>query len=1179
MDGCTAAAHVAYALSEVATIYPITPIASMGETADKWARAGRKNLMGSTMVIKEMESELGAAGATHGALAVGSLATTFTSSQGLMLMIPNMYKIAGEQLPAVFHVGTRSLASHALSIFGDHQDVMACRATGFAMLASASVQETMDLALVAHLAAISGSLPVIHFFDGWRTSNETATVDVIPYEAMRPLVDRDALARFRARGLNPEHPLLRGSAQNSDVYFQNREACNSAYQAFPAKVRKAMADVAAVTGRKYGLVDYAGDPEATDVIVAIGSACEVVEETIRHINTMGYKAGLVKIRLYRPFPDDDFMAALPPTVRCIAVLDRTKEPGSLGEPLFQDVASAVLESGRVIKVIGGRYGLSSKEFDPVMVKAVYDEMLSARPRRRFTVGIDDDVTGLSLDISAGRFITAPADVAQAVFFGMGSDGTVGSTRQIASIITEVSGSYVQAAFNYSAKKSGGYTISELRYGPRAIRSEYSIYDADYVGVNKDVYVRRFHVADRCRQGGILVLNSSWTADDLERELPAQLKREIAAKKLRLYNVDARSLAGRCGLGVRINTIMATVMMRLMDSAMLPFDKAVAAYRQTVTDTYMHEGAEVVRRNLAAIDGAVSAIQEIRYPASWAVAADGPAAASADVPAFVRDVAEPCLRLLGNELPVSAFTPDGSMPMGTTAYEKRCIADNIPAWDAQKCVQCTECSLVCAHAAIRPFLLTAAEAAAAPQGFTTVDSRGIPAAVPLKYRIQVYPDDCTGCGSCAVICPGHALTMTPVARQAPAERPMLVYAQTKVTEKQTAVPRATVRGSQLHRPLLQFSGACAGCGETPYVKLLTQLFGERMVIANATGCSSIWGANYPSNAYCVNSQGKGPAWANSLFEDNAEYGYGMACAINDRRARLLDTANALAADTSAAAEVRAAARTWADAAADAEKSATAGEALLKAIGADPQSDLQKQIVSEADMLAKKSVWAIGGDGWAYDIGFAGLDHVLAQNVDINLLVMDTECYSNTGGQTSKATPLGAVMKYAADGKRTFKKDLGRMMMTYGTVYVASIALGANYAQAVKALAEAEAYPGPSIVIAYCPCINHGIRSGMSHSITEERDAVRAGYWQLYRYNPAADNGQGQLTVDSAAPDGTLPTFLGGEDRYADLRMIDPKEASVLQPELEKRLDRIYSIIVNQAHTALPAVKGQPEAQGA
>ena len=1179
MDGCTAAAHVAYALSEVATIYPITPIASMGETADKWARAGRKNLMGSTMVIKEMESELGAAGATHGALAVGSLATTFTSSQGLMLMIPNMYKIAGEQLPAVFHVGTRSLASHALSIFGDHQDVMACRATGFAMLASASVQETMDLALVAHLAAISGSLPVLHFFDGWRTSNETATVDVIPYEAMRPLVDRDALARFRARGLNPEHPLLRGSAQNSDVYFQNREACNSAYQAFPAKVRKAMADVAAVTGRKYGLVDYAGDPEATDVIVAIGSACEVVEDTIGHLNTMGYKAGLVKIRLYRPFPDDDFMAALPPTVRRIAVLDRTKEPGSLGEPLFQDVASAVLESGRAIKVIGGRYGLSSKEFDPVMVKAVYDEMLSAKPRRRFTVGIDDDVTGLSLDISAGRFITAPADVAQAVFFGMGSDGTVGSTRQIASIITEVSGSYVQASFNYSAKKSGGYTISELRYAPRAIRSEYSVYDADYVGVNKDVYVRRFQVADRCRQGGILVINSSWTADDLERELPAQLKREIAAKKLRLYNVDARSLAGRCGLGVRINTIMATVMMRLMDSAMLPFDKAVAAYRQTVTDTYMHEGAEVVRRNLAAIDGAVSAIQEIRYPASWAVAADGPAAASADVPAFVRDVAEPCLRLLGNELPVSAFTPDGSMPMGTTAYEKRCIADNIPAWDAQKCVQCTECSLVCAHAAIRPFLLTAAEAAAAPQGFTTVDSRGIPAAVPLKYRIQVYPDDCTGCGSCAVICPGHALTMTPVARQAPAERPMLVYAQTKVTEKQTAVPRATVRGSQLHRPLLQFSGACAGCGETPYVKLLTQLFGERMVIANATGCSSIWGANYPSNAYCVNSQGKGPAWANSLFEDNAEYGYGMACAINDRRARLLDTANALAADTSAAAEVRAAARTWADAAADAEKSATAGEALLKAIGADPQSDLQKQIVSEADMLAKKSVWAIGGDGWAYDIGFAGLDHVLAQNVDINLLVMDTECYSNTGGQTSKATPLGAVMKYAADGKRTFKKDLGRMMMTYGTVYVASIALGANYAQAVKALAEAEAYPGPSIVIAYCPCINHGIRSGMSHSITEERDAVRAGYWQLYRYNPAADNGRGQLTVDSAAPDGTLPTFLGGEDRYADLRMIDPKEASVLQPELEKRLDRIYSIIVNQAHTALPAVKGQPEAHGA
>ena len=1178
MDGCTAAAHVAYALSEVATIYPITPIASMGETADKWARAGRKNLMGSPMTVKEMESELGAAGATHGALAVGSLATTFTSSQGLMLMIPNMYKIAGEQLPAVFHVGCRSLATHALSIFGDHQDVMACRATGFAMLASASVQETMDLALVAHLAAISGSMPVIHFFDGWRTSNETATIDVIPYEAMRPLVDREAVARFRARGLNPDHPSLRGSAQNSDVYFQNREAVNSAYLEFPAKVRQAMEAVASVTGRRYGLVDYVGAPDATDVTVAIGSACEVIEETVGHLNTMGYKAGLVKIRLYRPFPAGELIAALPQSVKRIAVLDRTKEPGSSGEPLFQDVATAVLESGRQLKVIGGRYGLSSKEFDPVMVKAVYDEMLSASPRRRFTVGIDDDVTHLSLDISAGRFVTAPEDVAQCVFYGMGSDGTVGSTRQIASIITAVSGSYVQAAFNYSAKKSGGYTISELRYGPAPIRSEYAVYDADYVGVNKDVYVRRFRVADPVRKGGILVINSSWTPDDYERELPASLKREIAAKQLRLYNVDARSLAERCGLGVRINTIMATVMMRLMDSAMLPFAKAVAAYRQTVTDTYMHEGAEVVHRNLAAIDGAVSAIRQIQYPASWAVASDGPAAA-ADVPAFVRDVAEPCLRLLGNELPVSAFTPDGTMPMGTTAYEKRCIADNIPAWDAQKCVQCTECSLVCAHAAIRPYLLTAAEAAGAPEGFTTVDARGIPAAEPLKYRIQVYPDDCTGCGSCAVICPGHALTMTPIAGQAPAERPMLVYAQTKVTEKQTEVPRATVRGSQLRQPLLQFSGACAGCGETPYVKLLTQLFGERMVIANATGCSSIWGANYPSNAYCINSRGKGPAWGNSLFEDNAEYGYGMACAIDDRRARLVGAANALAADSSATAEVRAAARAWADAAGDPVKSATAGEALLKAIGADPQSDLQKQIVSEADMLSKKSVWAIGGDGWAYDIGFAGLDHVLAQNIDINLLVMDTECYSNTGGQTSKATPLGAVMKYASDGKRTFKKDLGRMMMTYGTVYVASIALGANYAQAVKALAEAEAFPGPSIVIAYCPCINHGIRSGMSHSITEEREAVHAGYWPLYRYNPAADNGQGQLTVDSAAPDGTLLTFLGGEDRYADLRMIDPKEASILQPELEKRLNRIYSIIVNQAHTALPAVKGQAEAHGA
>ena len=1158
MDGCTAAAHVAYALSEVATIYPITPIASMGETADKWARAGRKNLMGSPMTVKEMESELGAAGATHGALAVGSLATTFTSSQGLMLMIPNMYKIAGEQLPAVFHVGTRSLATQALSIFGDHQDVMACRATGFAMLASASVQETMDLALVAHLAAISGSMPVIHFFDGWRTSNETATIDVIPYEAMRPLVDREAVARFRARGLNPDHPSLRGSAQNSDVYFQNREAVNSAYLEFPAKVRQAMEAVASVTGRRYGLVDYVGAPDATDVTVAIGSACEVIEETVGHLNTMGYKAGLVKIRLYRPFPAGELIAALPQSVKRIAVLDRTKEPGSSGEPLFQDVATAVLESGRQLKVIGGRYGLSSKEFDPVMVKAVYDEMLSASPRRRFTVGIDDDVTHLSLDISAGRFVTAPEDVAQCVFYGMGSDGTVGSTRQIASIITAVSGSYVQAAFNYSAKKSGGYTISELRYGPAPIRSEYAVYDADYVGVNKDVYVRRFRVADPVRKGGILVINSSWTPDDYERELPASLKREIAAKQLRLYNVDARSLAERCGLGVRINTIMATVMMRLMDSAMLPFAKAVAAYRQTVTDTYMHEGAEVVHRNLAAIDGAVSAIRQIQYPASWAVASDGPAAA-ADVPAFVRDVAEPCLRLLGNELPVSAFTPDGTMPMGTTAYEKRCIADNIPAWDAQKCVQCTECSLVCAHAAIRPYLLTAAEAAGAPEGFTTVDARGIPAAEPLKYRIQVYPDDCTGCGSCAVICPGHALTMTPIAGQAPAERPMLVYAQTKVTEKQTEVPRATVRGSQLRQPLLQFSGACAGCGETPYVKLLTQLFGERMVIANATGCSSIWGANYPSNAYCINSRGKGPAWGNSLFEDNAEFGLGMHVGVEKLRDRIQITMEeAIANCAKCSEELKGVMKEWIENRGSSARSAEVSARLVPMMEACG-CDYCKKILEMKDWLVKKSQWIIGGDGWGYDIGYGGVDHVLASGQDVNILVIDTEVYSNTGGQSSKATPVGAIAKFASSGKRIRKKDLGAMAMTYGYVYVAQVSIGASQQQLFNVLKEAEAYPGPSLVIAYAPCINHGIKGGMSRTQTVGKEAVACGYWHLWHYNPQLEEqGKNPFVLDSKEPDWTkFQDFLKKEVRYTSLQKMFPGEAEELFQAAEQNAKWRYN----------------------
>lgn len=1166
MDGCTAAAHVAYALSEVATIYPITPIASMGDSADKWARAGRKNLLGTTLSIKEMESELGAAGATHGALAAGALATTFTASQGLMLMIPNMYKMAGELLPAVFHVGTRSLATHALSIFGDHQDVMACRATGFAFLASASVQETMDLALVAHLAAIDGSLPVVHFFDGWRTSNELASIDVIPYETMRPLVNWDKVKAFRDRALNPEHPSLRGSAQNSDVYFQNREAQNRFYDRFPVIVQNAMDRVAQATGRQYHLVDYVGDPHATDIIISIGSSCEVIEDTVNYLNAHGRATGAIKIRLFRPFPAEALLAAIPATVKRIAVLDRTKEPGAGGEPLFLDVAAAIQEAGRDILVTGGRYGLSSKEFDPVMVKAVFDNLASPQPRRRFIVGIDDDVTHLSLDISGARFLDPEPDVVRSIFYGMGSDGTVGATKQIASIVNNITGLYTQAYFNYSAKKSGGYTISQLRCAPHPIHSEYSIFDADYVGCNKDVYVDRFEVIDNLRPGGIFVLNSSWSAEDMNTRLPASLRRKIALKKIRFYNVDAKALAEKAGLGVRVNTIMATVFLSLMQSDEMPFAKTKAALRDAVSAIYMHEGAETVNKNLAAIDSAVSAIVSIQYPDSWAVAADEPAARNADLPAFIKDVAQPCLKLLGNDLPVSAFSPDGTMPMGTTAYEKRCIADNIPRWISEKCVQCTLCSLVCAHAAIRPFLLTADEKAAAPEGFDTVAARGGESLKPYAYRIQIYPEDCTGCGSCSVICPGKALEMVPIAQDIEEQKKMLGFVERNVTVKDRLLPKTTINGSQMQQPLLQFSGACAGCGETPYVKLLTQLFGEHLLIANATGCSSIWGADFPSNAYCVNSRGKGPAWGNSLFEDNAEYGYGMACAVNSRRGRLADCVRKIAADNSQPAEVTTAAREWIEAFADLENSAIKSAALVEALEkvTDPTPEIT-EVLAGRDMLARKSVWAIGGDGWAYDIGFAGLDHVLAQNIDINILVMDTECYSNTGGQTSKATPLGAVMKYAADGKRTYKKDLGRMMMTYGNIYVASIALGADYGQTIHALAEAEAYPGPSIVIAYCPCINHGIRAGMSHSIVEEKLAVRAGYWPLYRFNPAAGDGNDPLTVDYTEPDGTLNRYINGEDRYADLKMIDPKEAAILQPQLEKRCDRLYSIIRNRSES--------------
>lgn len=1160
----------------------------MGETAQKWGLAGRRNLMGQALMVKEMESELGAAGAVHGAAAAGALATTFTASQGLMLMIPNMYKISGELLPVVFHVGCRSLATHALSIFGDHQDVMACRATGFTMLASASVQETMDLALVAHLAAIEGSLPVLHFFDGWRTSSEMDTIDVIDYEDMRPLVNWDKVNEFRRKAMNPDHPDQRGSAQNPDVYFQNREASNKFYNAFPAIVQDYMDKVAVLTGREYHLVDYYGATDADRVIVAIGSAADVVSETVDYLNReKGYKTGVIKIRLYRPFPVEAFRKAIPDSVKTIAVLDRTKEPGAQHEPLCEDVMSALcntsLSSG--IRIIGGRYGLSSKEFDPSMVKAVFDEMAKDTPKNPFTVGITDDVTHLSLDVTDNIETDVAAQTFQSILYAIGNDGTVGGTKQVAEIIGNTPGLYAQAYFSYSAKKSGGYTISQLRIGRQPVTSAYGINGADYVGCHKASYVNRFSMLDKIKDGGIFVLNSPWNPRQMCEKLPLAMRRTIAEKKLKFYNIDADRIAARCGLATRINMPMQTVFLYLTN--IIPFEEAIAALKEQIKKTYIHEGGDVVEKNLKAVAMTVDALQAVNYDeiAEWLTEPETETKhkerfASSQLETFIKNIHTPCIKGLGNLIPVSALDPAGILPMGTTAYEHRRIATRVPVWNADKCVECAECSLVCPHAAIRPFILSTQEAAKAPENFTMKDAHGSPALEGYKFHIQNYPEDCLGCSSCSIICPGHALTMTPLEDVLDTEIPLLEWAKVNVTLKDNLLPRTTVNGSQLQQPCLEFSGACAGCGETPYVKLLTQLFGERLLIANATGCSSIWGANFPSNAYCTNPKGKGPAWGNSLFEDNGEYGYGMLVAVEQRRRRIAGLVKELIDSPDTMPYLREPLEAWYSAKDDPKLSAATGEQLKAML--TPVKDVNPayaRLLEDADMFGKKSVWCIGGDGWAYDIGFAGLDHVLASGEPIKILVMDTECYSNTGGQTSKATPRSAVAKYSPDGKRVAKKELGRMMMTYGSIYVASISLGANYQQAIDALSEAERYPGPAIVIAYCPCLTHGIRPGLGHSIVEQRRAVESGYWPLYRFNPEAyakgekalsidrpipgtdnsgSNGSSELTASPSYPNSepvrNVEEYVMNEDRYADLNMTDPQEAGILRPELQKDCNR-------------------------
>ena len=1154
IDGNTAAAHVAYAFSDVAAIYPITPSSPMAEVADEWGAQGRKNLFGQKVRIAEMQSEGGAAGAVHGSLAAGGLTTTFTASQGVLLMIPNMYKISGEMLPGVFHVTARALAAHSLSIFGDHSDVMGARQTGFAMLASASVQEVMDLALVTHLSAIKASLPFVHFFDGFRTSHEIQKIEQIEYEDMAKLLDYDAVKRFRERALNPEHPHQSGTAQNPDIYFQGREAANIHYAKVPEIVEYYMEKVGDLTGRRYHLFDYVGAPDAERVLVIMGSGADVAEEAINYLNAKGEKLGLIKVRLYRPFAADKFLAAIPATCKKIAVLDRTKEPGSLGEPLYLDIVDAIAEAGLDIKCYGGRYGLGSKEFTPTMVKQVYDNLKLDEPKNHFTVGIIDDVMNTSLP--EGDFVNAaPEGTICCKFFGLGSDGTVGANKNSIKIIGDHTNMFAQGYFAYDSKKSGGLTISHLRFGKTPIQSPYLIDSADFVACHNASYVTRYDVLEGIKDGGVFLLNSPWTVEDMERELPASMKQTIAKKHIRFYNMDAVKLAREVGMGNRINTIMQSAFFKLAE--IIPADEAIDYMKAAAKKSYAKKGEDVVQKNYAAIDIGVTGITEINYPEAWATATSGATAMHvSDDPYFV-DFIKPILAQQGDKLPVSKLAADGYVPTGTTKYEKRGIAVEVPVWIPENCIQCNQCALVCPHASIRPFVMT--EETEAPETFVAKKANGV--GDGKLFRIQVSPYDCTGCGSCVNVCPAKtkALKMAPLAEVEKVENDNWNFAMDLPT-LDLPVNKATVKGSQFLQPMFEFSGACAGCGETPYVKLVTQLFGDRMIVANATGCSSIYGGSAPTCPYTVNKQGHGPAWANSLFEDNAEFGFGMNLATTHRRERLADLIRQLAEGCGD--EVKAICNAWLENKDDAEGSRKAAPAVVKmaeeCMNCGCECDeICKEIYDLRDLLVKKSQWIFGGDGWAYDIGYGGLDHVLAMDEDVNVLVMDTEVYSNTGGQSSKATPTGSVAKFAAAGKRTKKKDLGMMAMSYGYVYVAKVCMGANPAQLLKAMVEAEAYKGPSLIIAYAPCINHGIKAGMSKVQDEAKRAVEAGYWPLYRYNPdLAAQGKNPFTLDSKPATGDYKEFILGENRYAALKQQFPEEAATLFARAEQEAKDKY-----------------------
>jgi pyruvate-ferredoxin/flavodoxin oxidoreductase len=1144
IDGNTAATHVAYAYSEVAAIYPITPSSTMGELADEWSAQGRKNIFGQTVDVVEMQSEGGASGAVHGALSAGALTTTFTASQGLMLMLPNMHKIAGEMLPTLFLVSARSLACQSLSIFGDHSDVMAARNTGFALTCGGSVQEAQDLAIVAYLSTLRSKIPFLHFFDGFRTSNVVEKIDLVSYETLAGLFEPEYLEDFRKRSLNPERPMLKVGQQNPDVYFQGRETVNKYYAECPGIVQHYMDKVAKVIGRQYHLFDYLGAPDADKVIVMMGSGAETAEETINNLNARGAKLGLIKVRLYRPFDAAALAAALPASAKKVAVLDRTKEPGSIGEPLYLDVALGL--AGRPVKVIGGRYGLSSKEFTPNMVKAVYDH-LDGKATHGFTVGITDDVTGAS--IAVGPVLeTEPSGTVRCKFYGYGSDGTVGANKNSIKIIADHTDMYGQGYFQYDSKKSGGVTISHLRFGKSPIQSQYFLNTVDFVALHKPSYVGRLDILEGIREGGTFLINSNWKADEVFDNLTEDMQKTIIAKKVKVFNIDALKIAGELGLGLRINSIMQACFFKL--SGVLPEEEAIALIKKAIQKTYGRKGQDVVQMNWDAVDRASASLEAVPVPAKIIKSAPMVKIVPDDASAYAREVIDPVTRFKGDLLPVSKMPLDGAVPTATSRLEKRGIAVECPKWFPENCTQCNQCSFVCPHAAIRAKQIAPSDLKNAPAGFAVVKSntkndKG------LQYRVQCYVEDCVGCGSCAEVCPAKnkALVMTPIEElRAAGETGKAEFFDRLPDNVVDGIRPDSLKGSQFRRPLFEFSGACAGCGETPYVKLATQLYGDRMIIANATGCSSIYGGTFPTSPYCVTAEGKGPAWANSLFEDNAEYGFGMRLAVDVNRRLLAASIDAaLAAGTSpgltdALQKMKAA---WTNVGEEAKAAAKAvkaalPEALKAANGAKPYlaklSELQ-------DFLIEKSVWCIGGDGWAYDIGYGGLDHVLAMKRNVNVLVLDTEVYSNTGGQASKSTPTGSVAKFAASGKKTAKKDLGRMAMTYGYVYVAAVAMGANMTQCLKAFLEAEAYPGPSIIIAYSPCINHGI--DMSKAQAEQKLAVDTGYWILYRYNPLlAKEGKNPFQLDSREPKLEYEAFLKNEVRYRTLTQQYPEIAKEL-----------------------------------